>query len=79
METLQNKVKNKGGRPRKPPTHIKSFRVNDEIKEFLDRLENANEFFMLKVRQSKEFQEFLKEKAEIEASQYNLFSEIERI
>ena len=72
-------IKRKRGQPRKRPTFTKGIRIDQETLDFLRSLPNANQFVVAQIKSSKEFQEFLKEKAEIEASQYNLFSEIERI
>ena len=60
-------IKRKRGQPRKRPTFTKGIRIDQET------------LVVAQIKSSKEFQEFLKEKAEIETNQYNLFSNIERI
>lgn len=72
-------IKRGRGQPRKRPTFTKGLRVDQETLDFLRSLPNANQFLVALIKTSKEFQEFLKEKAEIETNQYNLFSELERI
>lgn len=58
------------GRYKKRPTFIKSFRVEQDIKEFLESLENANEFFVLQLKSTKEYQDFLAKKQEQDLSKY---------
>lgn len=70
-------IKRKRGQPRKRPTFVKSIRVDKNIKEFLESLENANVFVIQQIESTEEFLEFLKQKSEAEANQYNLFSGIE--
>lgn len=48
-------------RPKKEPTYIKSIRVDSKIKEFLEQLDNANEFVIQLLRETQEFQKFLRE------------------
>lgn len=48
-------------RPKKEPTYIKSLRVDYKIKEFLEQLDNANEFVLQLLRENEEFQKFLRE------------------
>lgn len=50
------------GRSKKRPTFIKSLRVEKEIKDFLESLENANDFLVLQIKNSQEFKEFLLKK-----------------
>lgn len=48
-------------RPKKEPTHIKSIRVDSKIKEFLESLDNTNEFVIQLIKETQEFQKFLRE------------------
>lgn len=48
-------------RPKKEPTYIKSIRVDSKIKEFLESLDNANEFVLQLLRENEEFKKFLRE------------------
>ena len=43
------------GRKQKEKTYIKSIRVNEDIKEFLESLENANIFVIQLLEDSNEF------------------------
>lgn len=58
------------GRLKKRPTFIKSLRVEQDIKEFLESLENANDFLVLQIKNSKEFQSFLVKKQEQDLLKY---------
>ncbi len=47
------------GRKQKAKTYIKSIRVNEDIKEFLEQLENANIFVLQLLEDSNEFKKFI--------------------
>ena len=63
-------IKRKRGQPRKRPTFTKTFRVEQDVKEFLDSLENANKFLVLQLKSTKEFQDFLAKKQEQDTEKY---------
>lgn len=46
------------GRKQKEPTFIKSIRVNQDTKEFLESLENANIFVLQLIENTNEFKKF---------------------
>ena len=50
------------GRKQKEKTYIKSIRVNQDIKEFLESLENANIFVLQLLEDSNEFKKFIANK-----------------
>jgi hypothetical protein len=50
------------GRTKKEKTFIKSIRVNQEMKEFLEQLENANIFVIQLLLDTEEFKNFIKNK-----------------
>ena len=50
------------GRKKQDPTFIKSIRVNEDIKEFLENLENANLFVLQLIEDSNEFKKFIAQK-----------------
>ena len=50
------------GRKQKEKTFIKSIRVNEDIKEFLEQLENANIFVLQLLEDSNEFKKFVANK-----------------
>ena len=50
------------GRKQKEKTYIKSIRVNQDIKEFLESLENANIFVLQILEDSNEFKKFIANK-----------------
>ena len=50
------------GRKQKEKTYIKSIRVNEDIKEFLEQLENANLFVFQLLEDSNEFKKFVANK-----------------
>ena len=52
----------KMGRKQKEKTFIKSIRVNQDIKEFLEQLENANIFVLQLLEDSNEFKKFIASK-----------------
>ncbi len=48
-------------RPKKRPTYIKSLRVDKDTKEFLESLDNANEFVLQLLQASDEYKQFLQD------------------
>ena len=50
------------GRKKQDPTFIKSIRVNEDIKDFLEQLENANIFALQLLEDSNEFKKFIANK-----------------
>ena len=50
------------GRKKQEPTFIKSIRVNEDIKEFLEHLENANLFVLQLLENTDEFKKFIANK-----------------
>ena len=50
------------GRKQKEKTYIKSIRVNQDIKEFLESLENANIFVLQLLEDTNEFKKFIANK-----------------
>ena len=50
------------GRKQKEKTYIKSIRVNQDIKEFLESLENANLFVLQILQDTEEFKKFIAQK-----------------
>ena len=50
------------GRKKQEPTYIKSIRVNEDIKDFLDSLENANLFVLQLLEDTNEFKKFIANK-----------------
>ena len=50
------------GRRKKEQTFIKSIRVNEDIKEFLEQLPNANLFVLQLLEDSNEFKKFIANK-----------------
>ena len=50
------------GRKKQEPTFIKSIRVNENIKDFLESLENANIFVLQLLEDSNEFKKFIANK-----------------
>ena len=50
------------GRKQKEKTYIKSIRVNQDIKEFLESLENANIFVLQLLEDTEEFKKFIANK-----------------
>ena len=47
------------GRKQKEKTYIKSIRVNQDIKEFLESLENANIFVLQLLENTEEYKKFI--------------------
>mgnify|MGYP003465348305 FL=1 len=50
------------GRKQKEKTYIKSIRVNQDIKDFLESLENANIFVLQLLEDTNEFKKFIANK-----------------
>ena len=50
------------GRKQKEKTYIKSIRVNQDIKEFLEQLENANLFVLQLLENTEEYKKFIAQK-----------------
>ena len=50
------------GRKQKEKTYIKSIRVNQDTKEFLESLENANLFVLQLLEDTNEFKKFISSK-----------------
>ena len=50
------------GRKQKEKTYIKSIRVNEDIKDFLESLENANIFVLQLLEDSNKFKKFVANK-----------------
>lgn len=50
------------GRKQKEKTYIKSIRVNEDLKEFLESLENANIFVLQLLEDSNEFKKYIANK-----------------
>lgn len=48
-------------RSKKRPTYIKSLRVDKDTKEFLESLDNANEFVIQLLQASDEYKQFLQD------------------
>ena len=47
------------GRKKQEPTLIKSIRVNEDIKEFLESLENANLFVLQLLENTEDYKKFI--------------------
>ena len=54
------------GRKKQEPTFIKSIRVNQDIKDFLESLENANIFVLQLLEDTEDYKKFLRLKKENE-------------
>ena len=50
------------GRKKQEPTYIKSIRVNEDIKEFLEQLPNANLFVLQLLEDTEEFKKYIANK-----------------
>ncbi len=50
------------GRKKQEPTFIKSIRVNEDLKEFLENLENANLFVLQLLEDTEDFKNFIQQK-----------------
>lgn len=66
-------IKRGRGQPRKRPTFVKSIRVDKNIKDFLESLENANVFVLQQIQSTQEYKQFLIKKQEQE-TRVNLFN-----
>ena len=64
---METPKKNKGGRPRKDPTFIQSFRIKRNLKDFCQSLDSANKFFIDTITNTPEYKAFI---AKREAVQY---------
>ena len=47
------------GRKKQEPTFIKSIRVNEDIKDFLESLENANLFVLQLLEETEDYKKFI--------------------
>ena len=63
------------GRKKQEPTFIKSIRVNEDIKDFLESLENANLFVLQLLEDSNEFKKFIANKKS-DSMTGNLFEDL---
>lgn len=54
------------GRKKQEPTYIKSIRVNEDLKEFLEHLPNANLFVLQLLEDTEDYKKFLRLKKENE-------------
>ena len=63
------------GRKKQDPTFIKSIRVNEDIKEFLESLENANIFVLQLLEDTEQFKKFIANKKS-DSMTGNLFENI---
>ena len=50
------------GRKKQEPTFIKSIRVNEDIREFLEQLPNANLFVLQLLEDTEDFKKFIQQK-----------------
>ena len=50
------------GRKKQEPTFIKSIRVNEDLKEFLEQLPNANLFVLQLLEDTNEFKKYIANK-----------------
>ena len=50
------------GRKKQEPTFIKSIRVNEDLKEFLENLPNANLFVLQLLQDTEEFKKYIANK-----------------
>ena len=50
------------GRKKQEPTFIKSIRVNEDLKDFLESLENANLFVLQLLEDTEDFKKFIQQK-----------------
>ena len=50
------------GRKQKEKTYIKSIRINQDVKDFLESLENANLFVLQLLEDTNEFKKFIANK-----------------
>ena len=52
------------GRRKKEKTYIKSIRVNEDLKDFLDSIENYNKYIIELIESQKDFKIYLRTKKE---------------
>ena len=52
------------GRKQKQKTFVKTFRVNQDIKDFLESIENYNKYIIQLIESQKDFKIFLRTKKE---------------
>ena len=50
------------GRKQKEKTYIKSIRVNEDLKDFLEQLPNANLFVLQLLEDTEDFKKFIQQK-----------------
>lgn len=65
------------GRKKKEQTFIKSIRVNEDIKDFLEQLPNANLFVLQLLEETEDYKKFIAYKKSL-ANTRNLFSDLEQ-
>ena len=65
------------GRKQKEKTYIKSIRVNEDLKDFLEQLPNANLFVLQLLEDTEDFKKFIAYKKSL-ANTRNLFSDLEQ-
>lgn len=58
------------GRHKKEPTYTRGLRICKDLKEFLESLENGNDFIVAQLKSTKEYQDFLAKKQEQDLSKY---------
>lgn len=63
----------KKGRPKKAKTFIKSFRVSETLKLFLESKENANNYVIQLIESQEDYKEFASKRAYDDPSQSVLF------
>ena len=63
------------GRKQKEKTYIKSIRVNEDLKEFLESLPNANIFVLQLLEDTNEFKKFIANKKN-DSMTGNLFEDL---
>lgn len=67
-------------RNKKRPTFIKSVRIDFEMKQFLESLDNANEFVIQLIRETEDYKKFIQLLAEQDLkNQPRLFADDELI
>ena len=64
------------GRKQKEKTYIKSIRVNQDLKDFLESLENANLFVLQLLEDTNEFKKFIANKKS-DSMTGNLFEDLQ--
>lgn len=58
------------GRHKKEPTYTRGLRICKDLKEFLESLENGNDFIVAQIKSSSEYQKFLEQKQEQDLAKY---------